>query len=255
MEYSTPVDLESGHLRLDFYRHAAAHPTGDAQYKGLAIHGYAAIHERVGILVQMALAPGASVLDVASGSGAMCMRLRDFGLTPVGCDLVAENFRLHGEVEFMKVNLNLKFPVVFDERFDCVIATEIIEHLENPRYFLRQCFQTLRPGGLLIISTPNVDSPFSRAAYVRTGQFRWFSDANYTQDGHISPLCLSVLQHAIGETGFVEKKIESVVPRPLAGIRHWRTIILAKIIWFLAKDKPPAGDVLIISMRRPKLAD
>ena len=246
--------LESGHLQLDLYRNAASQPGRDAHYNGLAIHSYPAIHERVGALAKIALAPGARVLDLGSGSGAMCMRLKDLGFAPTACDLVSENFKLHGEVEFFKINLNLRFPDAFTGSFDCVIATEVVEHLENPRYFLRQCFLALQAGGLLILSTPNVDSPLSRAAYVRTGQFRWFGDANYRQDGHITPVMLSVLRRAMEEAGFTTLAIESVAPVVFNGVSRWKTRLLAKLIEVLSKDKPPAGDVLIVSAIRPQSA-
>ena len=42
-----------------------------------------------------------------------------------------------------------------DDRFDTVIAGEIIEHLDNPIRFLAGCYHVLNPGGRIILSTPN----------------------------------------------------------------------------------------------------
>lgn len=42
------------------------------------------------------------------------------------------------------------------ERFDVVVAGEIIEHVENPGALIRNLKRHLRPGGQLILSTPNV---------------------------------------------------------------------------------------------------
>ena len=42
-----------------------------------------------------------------------------------------------------------------DRRFDAIVAGEVIEHLETPYRFLRHCCQALRPGGRLVLSTPN----------------------------------------------------------------------------------------------------
>lgn len=46
---------------------------------------------------------------------------------------------------------------IFDlgETFDAIVAGELIEHLANPGSFLERCRDHLRPGGRLIISTPN----------------------------------------------------------------------------------------------------
>lgn len=50
-------------------------------------------------------------------------------------------------------------PKPFEENsFDAILAGEIIEHLEQPVEFLRLCNKTLKPGGLLVISTPNPNS-------------------------------------------------------------------------------------------------
>ncbi|MBN2392396.1 MAG: methyltransferase domain-containing protein [Anaerolineae bacterium] len=41
------------------------------------------------------------------------------------------------------------------ECYDTILAGEIIEHLEHPRRFLEACYHLLRPGGCLVLSTPN----------------------------------------------------------------------------------------------------
>lgn len=46
-----------------------------------------------------------------------------------------------------------KLPFV-PNTFDLIIASEIIEHVTNPRYFVNELFRVLKPGGKLIISTP-----------------------------------------------------------------------------------------------------
>jgi 2-polyprenyl-3-methyl-5-hydroxy-6-metoxy-1,4-benzoquinol methylase len=217
----------------------------------LAIHAHAAIHEKVGQIAAASLQPGARVLDLAAGSGAMCLRLKDLGFAPTACDLVAENFRLHEEVDFVELNLNQRFPDCFNAMFHCVVATEIVEHIENPRNFLRQCFNALQPGGLLILSTPNIGSTASRAAYVRTGEFRWFAEQNYRTDGHITPITLFGIRTIMAEAGFAIGEISSVGAVGWNGIIHWKTRLLVRLVEFLARDKPPPGDVLVVSGRRP----
>ena len=57
----------------------------------------------------------------------------------------------------IKVNFNKKFPFK-KNTFDCIIASEIIEHLDNPLDFLKNCNNALKPGGMLLLTTPNAIS-------------------------------------------------------------------------------------------------
>ena len=56
-----------------------------------------------------------------------------------------------------------------DESFDYVLCQEGIEHIESPLSFTRECSRVLRPGGKLIITTPNVLHMSARLAYFLVG--------------------------------------------------------------------------------------
>jgi 2-polyprenyl-3-methyl-5-hydroxy-6-metoxy-1,4-benzoquinol methylase len=238
-------------VEIESYKRAATVENAGWNYKGLTIHAIPQIHEYVGELVQKKLKKGAHILDLASGSGAMCLRLQDLGMMPTGCDLVTENFRLHSKVPFTTVNLNEVLPAELHQKFDCVLALELIEHLENPRHLLRQCFKALRPGGLLILSTPNIENPISLAQFVRTGEFRWFMPAHYKNDGHITPISVSVLLHALSEAGFVKAGFESIAPLTFSGMSWWKMRLFALALRLAAGRRLHQGDIIICSALRP----
>jgi SAM-dependent methyltransferase len=48
------------------------------------------------------------------------------------------------------------------ERFDCIILVSVIEHVHRPVEYMRKLRQRLRPGGKLVVATPDVDSIFRR---------------------------------------------------------------------------------------------
>lgn len=51
--------------------------------------------------------------------------------------------------------------------FDTIVAGELIEHLANPGRFLAGCLRHLKPGGTVILSTPNVFSVMAQLAYLK----------------------------------------------------------------------------------------
>jgi len=76
-------DAAAPHADITLYQRAGSEEVGNGpSYKGLRIHAFPEAHERVGELIRKGLAPGSMVLDMASGSGAMCLRLHDRGFSP-----------------------------------------------------------------------------------------------------------------------------------------------------------------------------
>lgn len=57
--------------------------------------------------------------------------------------------------------------------FDCVLAGELLEHLEDPIGFLRGCHATLRPRGVVVLSTPNPNSVMEQLLTITLSR-RWF---------------------------------------------------------------------------------
>ncbi len=240
----TIIDERTHHFRAAASRAATA-PT----YKGLEIHAKPGLHDAVEKLLERHVPKGSSVLDMAAGSGAMSLRLQDAGYRVHATDYVSENFRLSGKIPFTALDLNTDFAMAFAEPFDCITACEIIEHLENPRHFMRQCRRLLTPSGNLLLTTPNPNSAPSKALFIRSGHGGWFSDDDYRHYGHIAPLTIKVLRECAQENGFELKHLGSFGD-PWEHCRGQPKLkLLAKAIERL--DPAPAaekGDVLVAVM-------
>lgn len=79
------------------------------------------------------------------------------------------NKYLRGEVYGLDINKPTKIPDNYknyfihdathleemNDRYDTILAGEVVEHLDSPQAFLAGCFTILNPGGTLVISTPN----------------------------------------------------------------------------------------------------
>ena len=98
----------------------------------------------------------ASVLDVGSGTGSNLRMLREEGFENVtGIDLHYPAVRYCWAKGFTSVVScdATKLPFA-DDRFDVVLATDIIEHIDNDSRALREIHRVLAPGGYTIIAVP-----------------------------------------------------------------------------------------------------
>ena len=101
------------------------------------------------------------VLDLGVGDGSVVKQLVDaLGLDCViyGVDIdecALEQAKERGII-VSKVDLNKDKLPYRDNYFDLVLMEEVIEHLANPDNALEEVHRVLKPGGLFIISTPNL---------------------------------------------------------------------------------------------------
>lgn len=86
---------------------------------------------------------------------------------------------------------------------------EIIVHLENTRHFVRLLKSALKPGGYLMITTPNINSPKLIMTFLLTGRFDLFLPRHYKKDGHINPVPWFVMRDALQEAGLADISIGS----------------------------------------------
>lgn len=109
------------------------------------------------------LGPGA-VLDVGCGVGYLLNWLGKQGWRGVGVDLssaaVAAGRRIYPDLEFFRSSVyDLPFA---DRSFDAVVSISVAEHLESPRQMVAEMNRVLKPGGALMLSTPEIRSLFKK---------------------------------------------------------------------------------------------
>jgi 2-polyprenyl-3-methyl-5-hydroxy-6-metoxy-1,4-benzoquinol methylase len=141
---------------------------------------------------------GGRVLDYGAGAGNLTRRLAMSSrfLEIHAADLVPAPEDL-GDV-WIQQDLNESIDG-FDEYFDVIIASEVIEHLENPRHTVRELARLCRPGGHVIITTPNNESVRSLLALAVRGHFVHFDKGWYP--GHITPVLRKDLFRMFAEAG------------------------------------------------------
>jgi 2-polyprenyl-3-methyl-5-hydroxy-6-metoxy-1,4-benzoquinol methylase len=139
------------------------------------------------------------VLDLGGGTGAWSARLQREGFRDIVV-LDCNRARFAAPGRFIEADLNLAFSECLrGVRFPLITALEVIEHLENPSHFLRECSSLLAAGGLLMLTTPNLESMPGRLKFFLTGRLRHF-DQNGDKT-HISPIDLFLLRRLASRAG------------------------------------------------------
>tara|TARA_B110000977_G_scaffold186713_1_gene253000 strand:- start:4179 stop:4883 length:705 start_codon:yes stop_codon:yes gene_type:complete len=102
---------------------------------------------------------GSSVLDAGCGGGDFSIGIKDAGFEVFGSDLSktgiahAKKLIVEGEFEVASVYEDLTHPFSVSS-FDGIVCVEVIEHLYSPMTFASRAFEALKPGGILVITTP-----------------------------------------------------------------------------------------------------
>jgi 2-polyprenyl-3-methyl-5-hydroxy-6-metoxy-1,4-benzoquinol methylase len=130
---------------------------GDRSHRGYT-YAYQNRQRKTLAAVRAIAQPGAKVLDVAAAQGNFSLSLAELGYEVTWNDLRAELAEYvalkheHGTIYYASGNA---FDVKFGQLFDVVLITEIIEHVAHPDEFLSKVAALVKPGGHVIMTTPN----------------------------------------------------------------------------------------------------
>lgn len=104
---------------------------------------------------------GRTIMDVGCGGGLVCEPLCRLGATVFGIDASAETIEVaksHSALQGLEIQYDCRTAedvAHSGQQFDVVLALEIVEHVADVGSFLKACAATVKPGGLLILSTLN----------------------------------------------------------------------------------------------------
>lgn len=156
-----------------------------------------AIYRTVAALLAERGAHG-TLADIGCGGGNLWREVRSAFTRCIGVDAVRYD-GLPADVELVPADLD-RLPLPLESGVaDVVAAVEVIEHLENPRALCRELVRLTKPGGWVIVTTPNQLSVLSLLTLVVKRRFSAFQDASYP--AHITALLEVDLRRIAAECG------------------------------------------------------
>jgi len=141
---------------------------------------------------------GGRLVDVGCGGGALWRAMS--GRFDHYCGLDAIRYEaLPPDAEFRQIDLDAPAWPVADGEADVVTAVETIEHLENPWAFVRSLVRIVKPGGWVVVTTPNQLNLLSLLTLFTKRRFSAFQDAHYP--AHRTALLESDLERTASAAG------------------------------------------------------
>ncbi|MCX6230919.1 MAG: methyltransferase domain-containing protein [Bacteroidetes bacterium] len=127
----------------------------------------------------------------------------------------------------------------FDVKFDIIFAGDLIEHIPNPGLFILQCKKSLKPGGQLVITTPNAFNLFNLAEKITKYEPTTNSD-------HVCYYNSRVLRQFFGKMHMDISQIGYIYTLHPAHAESFNKKVLNTIYFFLSKFTTKFLETLVV---------
>jgi 2-polyprenyl-6-hydroxyphenyl methylase/3-demethylubiquinone-9 3-methyltransferase len=148
---------------------------------------------------------GLRILDIGCGGGILSEPLARLGAAVVGADPAAANIaaaKLHAEGEGLAIDYRATTAEALadaGERFDLVLAMEVVEHVADLDLFVRRCAEMVKGGGLMVVATLNRTlKSFALAIVGAEYVLRWLPRGTHQWDKFVTP---NELEIALAKSG------------------------------------------------------
>lgn len=178
------------------------------------------VTEKVRMLDRLGMPVASRLLDIGCGAGGFLLAARQLGFDATGVEPSVAHSQIARETFGLSVLTGYFDPSHFTQQFDIVVLSHVIEHILEPREFLSDIGKVLRPGGLLLMITPNVDS----LAAATCGKY-W---SMYKPVDHVTMIGKRSLPYCVPEEFQLKSAVTSEWPGEFAAhvisaLKQWRS--------------------------------
>jgi 2-polyprenyl-6-hydroxyphenyl methylase/3-demethylubiquinone-9 3-methyltransferase len=163
---------------------------------------------------------GLRVLDIGCGGGILSEPIARLGAAVVGADPATANIeaaKLHAAAGGLAIDYRATTAEALadaGERFDVVLAMEVVEHVADLNLFVTRCAEMVKPGGLMVVATLNrTIKSFALAIVGAEYVLRWLPRGTHQWDRFVTP---NELEIALAKSGLEQLEETGVIYNLLA---------------------------------------
>ena len=186
--------------------------------------------------------PTIRVLEIAGATGHVSSQLAQLGYSVLLTDCselpLALAKKRNAKLITLEMDASLPFPFE-DNSFHVIYAGDIIEHLYDTSLFLGEIHRCLVPGGIVVLTTPNLASLEDRVGFLFGKSPRQINPTHEFLSLHIRPFTYSKLKEIMESVGFSAFSLATNLIRLKLGSYKFDSVALAKVF-------PSLGRSLII---------
>lgn len=171
-------------------------------------------------------AQGKTLLDVSCKEGDVLQALVPRGFTLRGTNFEPDGSSLNGIPVDYGIDLRKPLPYA-DASFDVVTLVEVIEHLENHRTAICELARIVKPGGVLVLTTPNIMRLNSRLHFLFSGYHKtkrrfipFVTPLEQAHRFHNYPIDLPILYYLCKQSGLDLEQVGSSKIKPYSRLLY-----------------------------------
>jgi 2-polyprenyl-6-hydroxyphenyl methylase/3-demethylubiquinone-9 3-methyltransferase len=166
---------------------------------------------------------GLNILDIGCGGGLISEPMSRLGAKVTGIDASEKNIniaRLHSEKNGLKINYLNTSPEKFNEfeKYDVILNLEIVEHVDNVKFYIKSCHKLLKKNGLMFTATLNRSlTSYVKAIIGAEYILRWLPIGTHDWNKFIKP---EELENFLSREKFSTLEIKGLQFNPF--IKKWK---------------------------------